>query len=435
MRHRLLLGTAAAIAVAAAALLGGVFRDSSTAGGIAPRVASEQLAAGFASGDTTSLVTQLQAEVRARPDDGEKAALLGLAYQQRARETGDASYYVKSGQVLRRAIATAPNNLLAVNGLGALALAQHRFRDAHALGLRAKKISPTTARSYGVIGDGLLELGRYDEAFAAFDAMTRLRPGLASYSRVSYARELLGDIDGAEEAMQLALDTAAGRPEPTAWTLVQLGKLSWGRGRLDAAARLYREALRVNSGYIYALDALAQVEGARGHYGRAIALERQAVAAVPLPQFVAQLGDLLVAAGKPAEAQEQFRLVGAIEQLQIANGLKIDLESALYRVDHGIRLPESLALARRARAARPSILGDDVLAWALARNGRCAEARDASERSLRLGRQDATFLFHRGMIERCLGNEDTARDWFSRALDLNPHFSLRWAPVARKAVA
>ncbi|MEJ7568429.1 MAG: hypothetical protein WKF41_09200 [Gaiellaceae bacterium] len=55
MRHRLLLGTAAAIAVAAAALLGGVFRDSSTAGGIAPRVASEQLAAGFASGDTTSL--------------------------------------------------------------------------------------------------------------------------------------------------------------------------------------------------------------------------------------------------------------------------------------------------------------------------------------------------------------------------------------------
>ena len=58
----------------------------------------------------------------------------------------------------------------------------------------------------------------------------------------------------------------------------------------------------------------------------------------------------------------------------MANGVKIDLETALYRVDHGIRLRDSLALARRARAERPSVHGDDVLAWALARNGRCAEA-------------------------------------------------------------
>jgi Flp pilus assembly protein TadD len=75
-----------------------------------------------------------------------------------------------------------------------------------------------------------------------------------------------------------------------------------------------------------------------------------------------------------------------------------------------------------------------VLAWALARNGRCAEAEHFSRRALRLGTRDALKFFHRGMIERCLGNSDEARSWFGRALALNPNFSLRWAPVAREAV-
>jgi hypothetical protein len=36
------------------------------------------------------------------------------------------------------------------------------------------------------------------------------------------------------------------------------------------------------------------------------------------------------------------------------------------------------------------------------------------------------------MIERCLGNGTVARGWFRRALALNPHFSVRWSPVARR---
>ena len=45
------------------------------------------------------------------------------------------------------------------------------------------------------------------------------------------------------------------------------------------------------------------------------------------------------------------------------------------------------------------------------------------------------MFFHRGYAERCAGRPEVARRWFVRALDLNPHFSLLWAPVARKAVA
>ena len=227
---------------------------------------------------------------------------------------------------------------------------------------------------------------------------------------------------------------SAGRRR-AAWTAVELGKLEWSVGRIDRAAASFKLALAVRPGYAPALDALARVEHARGHTEKAIQLQRRAIAAIPLPHLVAQLGDLLAAAGRATDAREQYEVVGAIERLEVVNGVETDLETALFRIDHGIRLRESLRLARAARDARPSVLGDDVLAWALVRNGHCAEARVASERSLRLGQRDATFFFHRGMIERCLGNAASAKSWFTRALDLNPHFSILWAPVARRAVA
>ena len=122
---------------------------------------------------------------------------------------------------------------------------------------------------------------------------------------------------------------------------------------------------------------------------------------------------MLSAAGKPAAARKQYALIGAIEKLLAANGVRTDLEISLFQVDHGIQLRHALERARIGHAERPSIDGDDALAWALARNGHCAEALPHSKRALRLGTQDATKLFHRGMIERCLGHA-AARTWFQR---------------------
>ena len=75
-----------------------------------------------------------------------------------------------------------------------------------------------------------------------------------------------------------------------------------------------------------------------------------------------------------------------------------------------------------------------MLAWALYRNGRCEEATAHSVKALRLGTRDALKLFHRGMIERCLGRPQAAREAFRAALEINPYFSPRWAPVAKEAV-
>ncbi|MDQ2968374.1 MAG: tetratricopeptide repeat protein [Actinomycetota bacterium] len=433
MRTRIAIGGLAAAIIAGAVLLGGVLAGSrETASARSTAATVPNLFGDFSAGNTASLVLQLQSGLRARPNEAKTNALLGLAYQQRARETGDPSYYAKSDGVLRRALRTEPSNLLATSALGSLALSRHRFREALALGRRAVALSPSTARSHGVVGDALVELGRYDEAFAAFDRMSTLRPSLSAYARISYARELLGDFVGAVQAMRLALDAAVAQPEALAWTHVQLGKLFFGHGRVRAADREFRLALAAFPGYVYAYDQLAQVEAARGNLRRSIALERRAVDVVPLPQFVTALRDLYDVTGRKRQARRQDALIGTIQRLLTANGVKTDLEIALFDVDHAVRLPQALELARAGYRDRPSIDGDDVLAWALARNGRCVDALHFSKRALRLGTLDATKFFHRGMIERCLGNGAEAKMWFRRALSLNPHFSVLWAPVARR---
>ena len=430
-RQRLIIGAAAAVLAAVALTLGGVLRDSSGAPAAAAPVPSS-IPADVPAGDTSGLVARLQATLRANPNDVRSLDSLGLAYQQRARETGDPTYYTKSDEALHRALALAPADLMATSGLGSLALSRHRFHEALVLGRRAQAISPTTARNYGVIGDALVELGRYPAAFRAFDTMASIQPGLSSYARVSHARQLLGDIPGAISAIKLAVDAAEGQGEAAAWTHVQLGLIYLSVGRYAAAAAQDRQALWAFPGYAYALDALARAEAGLGHYRKAIFFEQEAVNRIPLPQYVATLGDLYRATGRQELARKQYELIGVIQRLLVANGVKTDLETALFNVDHGIRLRASLALARLAQRERPSIDGDDVLAWALERTGHCGEALRYSKRALKLGTLDALKIFHRGMIEGCLGNHAAQRTWLARALRLNPQFSVLWAPVARR---
>ena len=171
-------------------------------------------------------------------------------------------------------------------------------------------------------------------------------------------------------------------------------------------------------------------------YGRAIAAERQAVDAIPLPQYVAALGDLYRVTGRPVLARRQYALIGAIERLLHANGVKTDLEIALFQADHGIALRHALQRARVARAERPSIDGDDVLGWALARNGRCAEALPHSRRrppARHAGR--AEVLPPRDASSAASGTTRSRRRGSGRALALNPHFSLLWAPAAKRWAA
>jgi tetratricopeptide (TPR) repeat protein len=357
---------------------------------------------------------------------------LGLAYEQRVRETGDPTYYPKAQGILEQALQISPHDLIATAGLGQLALSRHQFRKALVLGLAAKTISPTTAGVYGVIGDAQLELGRYRAAFRTFDHMAALKPDVASYARVSYARELIGHVRAAERAMRLAASAAVGAQEASSWTHVQLGLLYLGHSEPKRALVEMNEALQLDPTYYVAYDGMAQVLASLGRLRLAIDFERRAVDRVPLPGQVALLGDLYRAAGDRKAAAREYALIGVIERLLAANGVRNDLDIALFDADHLIRPKHLVALARKGYTERPSVYGDDVLGWALARSGNCREALPWSTRSLRLGTQDALKFFHRGWIESCLGDRAAAAVWYRRALALNPTFSVLWAPVARR---
>jgi tetratricopeptide (TPR) repeat protein len=150
---------------------------------------------------------------------------------------------------------------------------------------------------------------------------------------------------------------------------------------------------------------------------------------------VTLLGTLLERTGDTAGAHRQFATVGAIDRLLAAGGVKVDLDTALFRADRGLAPRETVALARRARVDRPSIAGDDVLGWALARAGECELAERTLDHALRLGTRDALMYFHRGYAAGCAGDEAAERAWYRRALALNPAFSVQWAPVARRALS
>ena len=99
-----------------------------------------------------------------------------------------------------------------------------------------------------------------------------------------------------------------------------------------------------------------------------------------------------------------------------------------------VRVEGEGAAEPRARAdAVPEAAVDHPAVEELRRVAR-AEAQRWSRQALRLGTRDALKLFHRGMIERCLGHRVAADRYLHRALALNPHFSIVWSPVAREAL-
>jgi tetratricopeptide (TPR) repeat protein len=210
--------------------------------------------------------------------------------------------------------------------------------------------------------------------------------------------------------------------EQGAWTRTLTGNLLLTlRRQADAEVR-FREALAFMPGYPGALSGLAELRLAASDLEGARRLYARAAAASPVPEFAASLGDVLDRLGRRAEAERSWHRAEELEALFAANGGRNLLETAEFDLDHDRNLRSALDRARRGRAERPSIEGDHVLAWALYKNGRCAEARVVSLRSLRLRTLDVDGLYHHGLIERCLGNTSDAARYLAGVEALDPAY-------------
>jgi tetratricopeptide (TPR) repeat protein len=351
----------------------------------------------------------------------EAQATDGYAELELARVRVDPSHYPLAAARFREALRSGGADALALRGLAALAAARHRFDESLELAQRARRLDPANAAVYGLIGDANLELGRYPQAIAALDRMMSLKPTASGYARVSYARELAGDRDGAIEVMRMSVD-AAGLPEPTAWALTQLGNLHVASGRLPRGVHQYRAALARVPAYAPALVGLADVAHRRGEVTRAERLLRRALARVADPGAAATLGDVVAAQGRRQEAERWYRRALALESEFARFGGRNQVETALLDLDHDRNLGDALDRARAGLRFRTGVEGLHTYAWALYKNGRCAAAVPYSNRALALAPTDTGALFHRSRIEKCLGNSAAAARYASRVRSLDPTF-------------
>ncbi len=430
---------AAAVVLMAAALFTvagvGAFRSLRTeapaATPAAPQDPSVPLPTG---GGLDATIAYLQQRLSTIPDDWKSYASLGQAYVQQGRVTADPTYYPKAQGALERSLALQPeSNEGALVGMAALAAARHDFDAALRYGEQARRVNRFDANVYGVIGDAEVELGRYPRAFATFQRMVDIKPGLSSYARVSYARELQGDVDGALRSMQAARQVA-GSASDVAWASFQIGELQFNRGRIGPARVAYRYGLEADPDYVPNRMGLAKVAWASGDTRAAIAGYTEVTQRYPSPEYVVALGDLQTLVGDRSAAARQYALVRAETRLFAANGVNVDLELALFDADHG-RPAAALEAARTEWSRRQSIHVADAYAWALYANGRYAEAAGYARKALALGTRNALFTFHAGMIQARLDHRAAARSFLREAIAINPHFSILHAPQARSTLA
>lgn len=381
-----------------------------------------------------SEISKLEAKLKQDTNDWKALDQLGYAYIQKARDTGDPSYYGRAQGVLEKAMAINPADPDAVIGLGSLALSRHEFQQALDFGHKAFALAPHKAAVFGVIGDAYTELGQYAAAVEAFQNMVDTRPDLSSYSRVSYARELHGDLEGAITAMQEAVEAGSPNAENTNWCLVQLGQLYWLKGDFASAEHQYQQVLAYYPKYVYALGALGQVRASQGNLVAAAAYYKQATDIIPLPQYVTALGDIYSKLGQPDEAKKQYDLFLFIARTYEVNGVNFSIEKAVFLADHDMSLPDALTAAQQAGAIREDVNTQDSLAWVLYKNGKLPEAQAASAKALRLGTPNPLLYFHAGMIAKALGDPATAQTDLHKALTLNPQFHIFYADEAAAAL-
>ena len=383
--------------------------------------------------DLEASILALQNTLRRLPQDHASWANLAVAYVEQARLTGNASYYEKADEAAARSFEVEPDeNFTALAAQAAISAARHDFSDALSSADEALAINPRDLGALAIRVDALNELGRYGEQMKALRTADRFQPSTAIATRYSYAYELRGHLHRAADILGRA--AAAGSRTDKAYALTLLADIQRKQGRLDSAARQLAIAQQAVPDYLPALVSTARLQVAEGDLEQAVTTWQDVVARQPLPEYVTELGELLLHLGRPGEADAQFAVVRTTIELLDASGVRTDLETALFEADHGTPA-RALGQARAEWRQRTSVHVADALAWSLHRNGRDREALTIARRATSLGSPEAKFWIHRGTIEAALGMTDDAVTHLRRGLATDPGMSPWQRDAARTTLA
>ncbi|MFK7774736.1 MAG: tetratricopeptide repeat protein [Saprospiraceae bacterium] len=270
--------------------------------------------------------------IKVDPIAAEEYLKLAQVFTNEARVTGEHGHYYPSAlKVLDKAITYADNEdvkFRAMTTKAGVLLSQHEFQQALVLGQQAVQINPYNSNVYGVLVDAYVEMGDYENAVKMADKMISVRPDLRSYARVSYLREIYGDVEGAKEAMRMAVESGFPSYEQTAWTQLTLGELYETYGEEDKALQVYNSILTTRENYPFAIAAKASIMMGKEKYDEAEKLLQEGIAIIPEVGFYEQLAHIYKKQNRKEEFNKIVPEIFAMLKDDVYHGHNMNLEYA-----------------------------------------------------------------------------------------------------------
>jgi hypothetical protein len=210
------------------------------------------------------------------------------------RINNDGRAVITAEEHLRAFLKIVPGNYEAQRTLAAVLLSQHRFAEAIRASRRARALDPRAMRgTTGAMGDGYLELGDYDKAFAAFESDGPAPAPARHRMRVRlYALEITGDLDGALELMSKAAEGTTPNDLESQRALLADRSADAAEGPVARS----QTPVRTCDGNVCRSSAChcwpREDQGGRRRSRRRAAVLQTQLARIPTPDLAAAIGDL-----------------------------------------------------------------------------------------------------------------------------------------------
>jgi len=350
----------------------------------------------------------------------------------------------------------------ALLGLGESYAGRGDWAAAIPVWLRAQVVAPGDARPLVALGQGMVAQGRFDEARAYLAAALQREPGPieAAPTQALLGRLALEDDpaqaaghfrQAGDEDMLAVLAVAEAEADPARRALLlgvaflQRDELPLARHHLERALALDAASVETRAYLAHTLDRQGETAAAGALLAEALALDPESVlvryflgthhlqvgnveraqaelwpALVRDPENAAlrvAMAEAFLALGDYATAEEWYR--GAVEVAP--EDLDFHLALVHFYLDHIYRIEErGVPAAEAAAALAPAdARTQDLLGWAYHLAGRYTEGTRALERALALDPDLVSALYHLGSLYATVGRRDLAREYLSRAADLD----------------